>query len=114
MRRDESIFLIGEDIGRLGNIFGVTTGLLEYFGQDRVKDTPISEAAIVGCGLGAALMGLRPVIELMYIDFIGVCMDQIMNQVAKIRFMSGGVLKPSLVIRTQGGAGRGNAAQHSQ
>jgi pyruvate/2-oxoglutarate/acetoin dehydrogenase E1 component len=106
--------LIGEDIGRYGGIFGVTKGLLEEFGPQRVRSTPISESAIIGSALGAAMTGIRTVAELMYIDFTTCAMDQIVNQVAKIRYMSGGKLKVPLVIRTQGGGGRGNAAQHSQ
>jgi pyruvate/2-oxoglutarate/acetoin dehydrogenase E1 component len=114
MERDPSLMLIGEDIGRYGGIFGVTKGLLEEFGPQRVRSTPISESAIIGSALGAAMTGIRTVAELMYIDFTTCAMDQIVNQVAKIRYMSGGKLKVPLVIRTQGGGGRGNAAQHSQ
>lgn len=106
--------LIGEDIGRYGGIFGVTKGLLEEFGPYRVRSTPISESAIIGSALGAAITGLRVVAEIMYVDFMTCAMDQIVNQVAKIRYMSGGKIKVPLVIRTQGGGGRGNAAQHSQ
>ena len=114
MERDPSLLLIGEDIGRYGGIFGVTKGLLEEFGCDRVRSTPISESAIIGSALGAAMTGIRTVAELMYIDFSGVAMDQIINQVAKMTYMSGGNAKVPLVIRTQEGGGRGNAAQHSQ
>ena len=114
MERDPSLLLIGEDIGRYGGIFGVTKGLLEEFGCDRVRSTPISESAIIGSALGAAMTGVRTVAELMYIDFSGVAMDQIINQVAKMTYMSGGNAKVPLVIRTQEGGGRGNAAQHSQ
>jgi pyruvate/2-oxoglutarate/acetoin dehydrogenase E1 component len=106
--------LIGEDIGRYGGIFGVTKGLLEEFGPHRVRSTPISESAIIGSALGAAMTGVRTVAELMYMDFTTCAMDQIVNQVAKMRYMSGGKVKIPLVIRTQGGGGRGNAAQHSQ
>jgi len=114
MQRDPSLMLIGEDIGRYGGIFGVTKGLLEEFGPHRVRSTPISESAIIGSALGAAMTGIRTVAEIMYIDFTTCAMDQIVNQVAKMRYMSGGKAKIPLVIRTQGGGGRGNAAQHSQ
>ena len=114
MTNDSSIVVFGEDIGIHGGIYGVTKGLRDKFGEERVKDTPISESAIVGTGLGAALTGLRPVIEIMYIDFTAVCMDQIINQVAKLHYMTGGRVRVPLVIRTQCGAGTGEAAQHSQ
>lgn len=114
MERDPSLMLIGEDIGRYGGIFGVTKGLLEEFGSKRVRSTPISESAIIGSALGAAMTGVRTVAELMYIDFSGVAMDQIINQVAKMSYMSGGAAKVPVVIRTQEGGGRGNASQHSQ
>ncbi len=114
MRRDPSLMLIGEDIGRYGGIFGVTKGLLDKFGPLRVRSTPISESAIIGSALGAALTGTPTVAELMYMDFTACAMDQIVNQAAKMRYMSGGKLKVPLVIRTQEGGGRGNAAQHSQ
>lgn len=114
MRRDERIFMIGEDVAIHGGTYGVSRGLLEEFGEKRVKDTPISEAAIVGTGVGAALTGLRPVVEIMYIDFTTVAMDQIVNQVAKLRYMTGGMVKLPLVIRTQGGSGTGEAAHHTQ
>lgn len=114
MQRDASLMLIGEDIGRYGGIFGVTKGLLEEFGPHRVRSTPISESAIIGSALGAAMTGIRTIAEIMYIDFTPCAMDQIVNQVAKIRYMSGGKVKIPLVIRTQQGGGRGNAAQHSQ
>jgi len=114
MARDPSIFLMGEDIGVYGGIFKVTQGLLEEFGEDRVRDTPISEAAIVGAGVGAALTGMRPVVELMFMDFATIAMDQIVNQAAKLRYMSGGQASVPLVIRTAAGAGRASAAQHSQ
>jgi pyruvate/2-oxoglutarate/acetoin dehydrogenase E1 component len=114
MRRDASLMLIGEDIGRYGGIFGVTKGLLEMFGPQRVRSTPISESTIIGAALGAAMTGIRTVAELMYVDFTACAMDQIVNQVAKMHYMSGGKLQIPLVIRTQGGGGRGNAAQHSQ
>jgi pyruvate/2-oxoglutarate/acetoin dehydrogenase E1 component len=114
MDRDPSLMLIGEDIGRYGGIFGVTKGLLEEFGPHRVRSTPISESAIIGSALGAAMTGIRTVAEIMYVDFTTCAMDQIVNQVAKMRYMSGGKVKIPLVIRTQEGGGRGNAAQHSQ
>ncbi len=114
MERDPSLMLIGEDIGRYGGIFGVTKGLLEEFGPHRVRSTPISESAIIGSALGAAMTGIRTVAEIMYVDFTTCAMDQIINQVAKMRYMSGGKAKIPLVIRTQEGGGRGNAAQHSQ
>jgi pyruvate/2-oxoglutarate/acetoin dehydrogenase E1 component len=114
MVRDPSLMLIGEDIGRFGGIFGVTKGLLDLFGPKRVRSTPISESAIIGSALGAAMTGTRTVAELMYVDFAGCAMDQILNQVAKMHYMSGGKLRIPLVIRTHEGGGRGNAAQHSQ
>ncbi|MBM4339328.1 MAG: alpha-ketoacid dehydrogenase subunit beta [Deltaproteobacteria bacterium] len=114
MERDPSLMLIGEDIGRYGSIFGVTKGLLEEFGPHRIRSTPISESAIIGSALGAAMTGTRTIAEIMYVDFTTCAMDQIVNQVAKMRYMSGGKAKIPLVIRTQGGGGRGNAAQHSQ
>ena len=114
MRRDGSLMLIGEDIGKYGGIFGVTKGLLQEFGPLRVRNTPISESAIIGSALGAAMTGTRTVAELMYVDFTTCAMDQIVNQVAKMHYMSGGKLRIPLVIRTHGGGGRGNAAQHSQ
>ncbi len=114
MERDKNVFVMGEDIAEHGGVYGVTAGLLEKFGPERIRNTPISEAAIIGCALGAAITGMRPVAELMYIDFSTVAMDQIVNQVAKIRYMFGGKVEVPLVIRTQGGGGRGSAAQHSQ
>jgi len=114
MRRDERVFIMGEDVGVWGGLYSATKGLLEEFGEKRVRDTPISEAAIVGCGIGAALAGLRPIVEIMYIDFITIAMDQIVNHAAKLKYISGGQVKVPLVIRTQGGVGRRNAAQHSQ
>ena len=114
MLRDESVFIAGEDVGIYGGAYAVTRGLLEEFGEERVKDTPISEAAIVGLGTGAALIGLRPVVEIMYIDFTTLSMDQIVNQAAKFHYMSGGNVRVPWVLRTQGGAGRSGAAQHSQ
>lgn len=114
MDRDPKVFLIGEDIGKYGGAFRAYKGLLEKYGPDRVINTPISEAAIIGAGIGAAVTGYRPISELMFIDFAALAMDQIVNQAAKIRYMTGDNLNVPLVIRTQGGAGRGVAAQHSQ
>lgn len=111
---DQRVFLMGEDIGVYGGAFGVTTGLLERFGRERVRDTPISEIAIVGAGVGAALCGLRPVVELQFSDFVTCAMDQIVNQAAKIHFMLGGAAQVPLVIRAPAGSGTGAAAQHSQ
>ena len=114
MARDKSVFVIGEDVGVIGGNFKCTVGLLEKYGDMRCKDSPISEAGIVGLGIGAALTGLRPVVELMFADFIMVAMDQICNQAAKITYMSGGQARVPLVIRTPFGGGRSSAAQHSQ
>ena len=114
MERDGNVVLLGEDVGLKGGAFGVTKDLWQRFGPERVRDTPISEGTIAGAAVGAALTGLRPVAEIMYIDFITLAMDQIVNQAAKIRYMYGGGVTVPLVIRTQGGGGRGNAAQHSQ
>ncbi len=114
MHRSEDVIVMGIDVGVWGNLYGVTRGLLEEFGEARVKDTPISEAAIAGCGIGAALLGIRPVIEIMYIDFISIAMDQIVNHAAKLPFLTCGKAKVPLVIRTQGGVGLSNACQHSQ
>src|SRR4051794_8725282 len=114
MADDERVFLMGEDIGVYGGAFGVTTGLLERFGRERVRDTPISEIAIVGAGVGAALCGMRPIVELQFSDFVTCAMDQIVNQAAKIHFMLGGAAQVPLVIRAPAGSGTGAAAQHSQ
>ena len=114
MARDERIILLGEDIGIHGGAFGVTRGLLQEFGPIRVRNTPVSEAAIAGVAVGAAITGFIPVAEIMYIDFMTIAMDQIVNQAAKMRYMFGGKISVPVVFRTQGGAGRGNAAQHSQ
>jgi 2-oxoisovalerate dehydrogenase E1 component len=110
---DERVFLAGVDVGEGGNVFGLTRGLRERFG-DRVRDTPISETAIVGLGVGAAMAGLRPVVEVMYLDFLGVCFDQLLNQAAKLPFMTGGSAEMALTVRTQFGAGRSSGSQHSQ
>ena len=114
MDKDKSVFLIGEDIGVYGGAFRAYKGLLEKYGPERVVNTPISEIGIVGAGVGAALTGQRPIAELMFIDFTTLAMDQIVNQAAKIKYMTGDSLNVPMVIRTQGGAGRGVAAQHSQ
>lgn len=113
MRHDPKVVTLGEDIAVMGGNFGVTKGLLEEFGPERVKDTPISEDAIVGLSLGAALVGLKPVAEIMFSTFIGCCMEELINQVAPIRYMSGGQVKVPLVIRTTNSLGRSGAAQHS-
>jgi pyruvate/2-oxoglutarate/acetoin dehydrogenase E1 component len=114
MQRDPRVLVMGEDIAEHGGAFQVTAGLLAEFGPERIRQTPISEIGIVGAGVGAALTGLRPIVELMYIDFAGLAIDQIVNQAAQNRFMFGGQARVPLVVRTQGGSGRGNAAQHSK
>ena len=114
MRRDEKVFVMGEDIEVLGGIFGATRGLADEFDTDRVRNTPISEAGFISAGLGAACAGMRPIVELMYMDFSLVAADSIINQVAKTRYIFGGKAKVPLVIRGQQGVGRGNAATHSQ
>lgn len=114
MRRDPEVFLLGEDIGVYGGAFGVTRGLLDEFGPERVRDTPISEAAIAGAATGAALMGMRPVMEVMFMDFITISMNQLVNQAAKIRFMFGGKASIPMVVRAPAGSGTGAAAQHCQ
>jgi pyruvate dehydrogenase E1 component beta subunit len=114
LRGDEDVFVMGEDIAEMGGSMGVTHGLVEEFGPDRVRNTPISEIAIVGAGIGAAMQGMRPVVEIMYQDFLTLSMEQIVNQAAKHRYMSGGQLKVPLTIRTQGGAGWSPGAQHAQ
>ena len=114
MQADPSVILIGEEVGLYGGAYGVTKGLIDLFGANRVIDAPISEAAIVGAAIGAAMTGLRPVAELMYVDFIGMTMDQLANQAAKSRYMFGGQISVPMVLRTQGGTGRSAAAQHSQ
>lgn len=114
MARDPLVFCMGVGIAERGGSYKVTQGLLEKFGPQRVIDTPISEASFTGCGVGAALVGTRPVVEILFIDFTTLVMDQIMNQAAKYEFMSGGQGKVPMVLRTQGGAGNGLAAQHSQ
>lgn len=114
MREDPDIFVIGEEVGRYGGAYGVTKDLIDEFGAERLLDTPISEPAIVGTAVGAAMAGMRPVAELMYVDFIGMTMDQLCNQAAKIRYMFGGQIGVPMVLRTQGGTGRSAGAQHSQ
>ena len=114
MARDEDVIFFGEDVGRAGGVFKVTPGLWEKYGNDRVRDTPISENAIVGAGIGAAITGMRPVIELMFADFAAVTLDQVINQAAKMRYMSGGQIKVPLTIRAAQGGGAGFGSQHSQ
>jgi pyruvate dehydrogenase E1 component beta subunit len=114
MRRDSDVYFMGEDIGVYCGAFGVSAGMLNEFGPDRVIDTPISETAFVGTGVGSAITGMRPIVELMFSDFMAVCYDQIINQAAKMRYMFGGKVKVPMVIRTPSGGGTGAAAQHSQ
>jgi len=114
MKRDENVFLIGEDIGVFGGAFRVTKGLISEFGPERVRDTPISESAIMGTAVGAAITGMRPVVEIMFMDFITVAMDQIVNQAAKLSYIYGGQVKVPIVIRTPTGAKGGYGASHSQ
>jgi pyruvate dehydrogenase E1 component beta subunit len=114
MRKDDDVFIMGEDIAQMGGSMGVTQGLFDEFGGERVRNTPISEMAIVGAGIGAAMQGMRPIVEIMYEDFMSLSMEQIVNQAAKHRYMSGGQLKVPLTIRTQGGAGWSPGAQHAQ
>jgi acetoin:2,6-dichlorophenolindophenol oxidoreductase subunit beta len=114
MRRDQEVFLIGEDIGAYGGAFGVSKGMLEEFGPERIRETPISEAAIAGAATGAALMGMRPVMEIMFMDFLTISMNQLVNQAAKMRFMFGGKCSIPMVVRAPAGSGTGAAAQHSQ
>jgi acetoin:2,6-dichlorophenolindophenol oxidoreductase subunit beta len=113
LERDPAMFLMGEDVGRMGGVFGASRTLQERFGEDRVRDTPISETAFVGLAIGAAQAGMRPVVELMFVDFLGVCFDQILNQMAKNVYMSGATVRMPLVVRTAVGC-IGAAAQHSQ
>ena len=114
MRGNDEVFVLGEDVGAYGGIFSSTTGLLEEFGPDRVRDTPISETAFIGLATGAAVEGMRPIVELMFVDFFGVCMDQIYNHMAKIHFESGGNVTVPMVITTATGGGYSDGAQHSQ
>ena len=113
MRRDDAVFLMGEDVGLFGGVFGVSAGLFDEFGEMRVRDTPISETAIIGGGLGAALMGMRPIAEIMFADFVACAMDQVVNQAAKARYMSGGKANVPLTIRIVNGA-PGSAAPATQ
>ena len=114
MNEDETVILLGEDIAKYGGAYGATKNLFEQFGSKRVVDTPISEPTIIGTAIGAAMTGLKPIAELMYVDFFGMSMDQIGNQSAKIRYMFGGQISVPMIIRTQGGTGRSAGAQHSQ
>ena len=114
MRQNEDVFILGEDIGVYGGAFGVTRGMIEEFGPERVRNTPISEAAIAGGAVGAALTGMRPILELQFSDFITIAMDQLVNQAAKTRYMFGGKGKVPMVVRTPAGSGTGAAAQHTQ
>jgi acetoin:2,6-dichlorophenolindophenol oxidoreductase subunit beta len=114
MRRDDDVFVMGEDIAEMGGSMGVTQGMLDEFGPDRVRNTPISEMAIVGAGIGAAVAGMRPIVEIMYQDFMTLAMEQLVQQAAKHRYMSGGQIKVPLTLRTQGGAGWSPGAQHAQ
>lgn len=114
MERDSTVFVMGEDVGRYGGIFGATGGLLDKFGRDRIMDTPISETAFIGTATGAAAAGMRPIVELMFVDFFGVCMDQIYNHLAKNTYMAGGRIRLPVVLTTAIGGGYNDAAQHSQ
>lgn len=114
MRRDESIFLMGEDIGRYGGLFRVTRNLFDEFGETRLLDTPISEQGFMGMAIGAAMVGMKPIVELMYMDFFLVCADQIFNQAAKMHYMTGGLVHVPMVIRGQHGGGKSYGSQHSQ
>ena len=114
MRRDPTVFILGEDIGVYGGAFGVTKGMLAEFGEERVRDTPLSECAIAGAAVGAAVTGLRPIVEIMFSDFITIAMDQLANQGAKIHYQFGGQRSVPMVLRTPGGSGTGAAEQHSQ
>ena len=114
MEQDENVFVIGEEVGRYGGAYAVTRGLIKVFGERRLVDAPISEASTVGLGIGAAITGLRPIVELMYVDFVPLAMDQIATQMPKLRYMTGGQLTIPMVLRTQGGTGRSAGAQHSQ
>lgn len=114
MTRDNAVIVLGEDVGLMGNVFGLFKGFMEEFGAHRVIDTPISEAGFTGMAVGAAMRGIRPVVELMYVDFAPICFDPIANQAAKMRYMTGGQVSIPMVIRAPGGAGRRNAGQHSQ
>src|SRR3989442_8592682 len=114
MRQDDDVFLMGEDIDEMGGSMGVTHGMVEEFGPERIRNTPISEMAIAGAAIGAALQGMRPVAEIMYEDFMTLAADQVVNQAAKLRYMSGGQLTVPVVFRTQRAAGSSPSAQHAQ
>lgn len=114
MKRDERVFILGEDIGRYGGAFGVTTGMLDEFGPERIRETPISEPTIVAAAIGASLLGMRPVAEIMFMDFVLLTLDQLGNQAAKMRYMFGGKANVPIVVRMPAGSGTGAAAQHSQ
>jgi pyruvate dehydrogenase E1 component beta subunit len=114
MERDPSVFYMGEDVGAYGGIFSSTTGLLDKFGPERIIDTPISETAFIGLGIGSAVEGMRPIVEVMFTDFMGVCLDQIYNHMAKIHFESGGNVKVPMVLTMAAGGGYSDGAQHSQ
>lgn len=114
LERDGDVMVFGEDVGKAGGPFGATRGLQDKFGADRVRDTPLSEAGIVGAAVGAAMNGARPVVEVMFFDFVTLVMDQLVNQAAKVRYMSGGALRAPMVVRVLCGAGRGSGPQHSQ
>lgn len=114
MERDPNVLVLGEDIGKLGGVFGTTTGLLQRFGPERVRDTPISETAFIGAAVGLAASGMKPVVELMFVDFFGVCMDAIYNLAAKQSYFSGGQVTCPMVLMTSVGGGYGDAGQHSQ
>ncbi|MCK4516989.1 MAG: alpha-ketoacid dehydrogenase subunit beta, partial [Spirochaetaceae bacterium] len=114
MREDPTIFLMGEDVGVYGGAFGVSLGMIDEFGEERVRDTPISESVIVGAGAGAAVTGMRPIVEIQFSDFLTISMDQLVNQAAKMRYMFGGGARVPMVVRSPAGSGTGAAAQHSQ
>lgn len=114
MLKDKTITIIGEDIGLYGGVYKATAGLYDFFGDGRVKDTPISESAILGVAIGASILGYKTIVEIMYLDFLTIASDQLVNHAAKLHYMSGGKIKVPIVVRTQGGAGIRNAAQHSQ
>jgi len=114
MREDNDVFIMGEDIGVYGGAFGVTSGMIDEFGPERVRITPISEAAISGCAVGSAMTGMRPILEIQFSDFVVIAMDNIVNQAAKMRYMFGGKAKVPMVVRLPAGSGAGFAAQHSQ
>jgi len=114
MLRDDQVYLLGEDIAQFGGSYKTCVGLFEKFGKERVRNTPLAEMGIIGCALGSAMVGKRPVAEIMYVDFTASCMSQIVNEVAKTRYMYAGQVEVPMVIRTQGGAGRASAAQHAQ